>query len=365
MKRLAFLLAVTAILLAVVFCNNPQNHTLFSSADLERISAETERIMNAEFSADGPGAALGIIHKGKFIFNNGYGMADLEKGLAFTSSTPCYLGSVSKQFTTMAVMILKERGVLTYQDKLRSFFPDTPEEWDDITVWHLMTHTSGLIDVFRIAGGIEDLTNEMAFQKNVEHRVLDFKTGEKYSYSNSGYIMLALIVEKASGQPFQTFVKENIFDPLGMNSSIVFDSSKPEIPEKARGYRKMGESWELFDYNICTMGAGGFYSTLEDLYLWDQALYSEKLVSRKTLNEAFSSQVQRNESNGYGYAWVINEYKGMRRIGHTGSLRGFRTYLGRFPDQEFSIVILTNGTRTDRDDIVDRILEVCFPGKPD
>jgi len=364
MLKLRSALVVVLLALLIIGCGE-QDHKvqLFTEQQQQEISAKIDELMNKRFPADVPGAALGVICEGTFIHKKGYGLADLEKNLPFTPSTPCYLGSVSKQFTAMAIMILKDRGMLTYEDKLRSFFPDTPEEWDDITVWHLLTHTSGLIDIFKIAGNIKNLTNEMAFQKNVEHRVLDFKTGSKYSYSNSGYIMLALIVEKVSGQPFNVFIKENIFDPLGMSKSLVYDENKPEILQKARGYRQEDGVWQLFDYNILTVGAGGYYSTIEDLFKWDQALYTEKLVKKETLDEAFTAQVDRNENQGYGFAWVISEYKGMKRIGHTGSLRGFRTYIGRFPEKEFTIVILTNGLCTDRDKIVDEILGYYFPGE--
>jgi CubicO group peptidase (beta-lactamase class C family) len=363
--RAAYLLPGSLLLLAMVIsCEvSPPKEAPFSEKALSTASARVDSLMESVVAPDGPGAAVGVVWQGAFIHKKGYGLADLDKKIPFTAETPCYLASVSKQFTCMAAMILQEEGKLSYTGRLRKYFPEAPEEWDSIMVRHLMTHTSGLTEFFNLGWDEEDITNRKVLKKLIEHKALDFAPGEKYSYSNSGYISLALAIEEAGGEPFSVFVGEKIFGTLGMKSSLVYDESKPVIPSRARGYKKDENGYLLDDYNILTQGAGGMFSTVEDLYKWDQGLYTEKLVSAGTLQEAWTPQVRKDEGGGYGYGWAIEDFRGMKRVAHGGSMRGFKTHLARLPEQEFTVIILTNGQWYEPGRIVDEILGFYFPGE--
>ena len=203
-----------------------------------------------------------------------------------------------------------------------------------------MTHTSGIPDHFRLGAEKPGLTNKEVLELLIEQDSLDFKPGEKNIYSNGAYVLLALIVEKASGQPFHIFMKENIFDPLNMRRTLVYDESKPEITKRAIGYNIYGK---IADYNILTSGAGGIYSTVEDLAKWNRALSDVKLVSQETLSEAYTSYKLNNDSlTNYGFGWSIRNDSLGNRVYHSGGLAGFRTYLERDLDTKFSFFYLTN-----------------------
>ncbi|MDX1701602.1 MAG: serine hydrolase domain-containing protein [Melioribacteraceae bacterium] len=281
-----------------------------------------------------------IMEGDEIIYKSAFGIADESKNEKLTTSHAFYLASVSKQFTTMAVMILKERGVLNYDDNLRMYFPEFPPYADNVKIENLMTHTSGIPDHFRLGAEKPDLTNNEVLELLIKQDSLDFQPGENSIYSNGAYVLLALIVEKASGQPFHVFMKENIFDPLDMNNSLVYDESKPEISPRVIGYNMFGK---IADYNILTSGAGGIYSTIEDLAKWNKALYDVKLVSQETLSEAYTSFKLNNDSlTHYGYGWSVRNDSLGNRVYHSGGLAGFRTYLERNLDTKISFFYLTN-----------------------
>jgi CubicO group peptidase (beta-lactamase class C family) len=281
-----------------------------------------------------------IAENRKIIYQKAFGFADFETGLKLQTDYAFYLGSVAKQFTTMAIMILKEQGKLSYEDPLAKYFPEFPNYADNVTIRNLMTHTSGVADHFSLGANRPNLTNNDVLELLVQQDSLNFKPGEKYSYSNGGFVLLSMIVAKASGAPFHVFMKENIFGPLGMTHSLVFDESKPDIDKRAVGYNMLGEK---DDYNILTTGAGGIYSNLEDLYIWDQALYAPKLVDQATLDEAFQPFKLTNDSlSYYGYGWGISEDESGKRVSHSGGLAGYRTYIERDLGNKNTIILLTN-----------------------
>ncbi|MFC2084690.1 serine hydrolase [Bacteroidota bacterium] len=277
---------------------------------------------------------------GNVVYKNALGFADFETGQQLETNSAFYLASVSKQLTCLAVMILKEQDKLNYNDKLSDFFPEFPPYADTVTVKHLMTHTSGIPDHFRLGSYKPDLTNNDVLNLLVKQDTLDFEPGERYSYSNGAYVLLSMIVEKASGVPFHEFMEENVFDPLDMDNSLVYDESKPEILNRATGFNMYGEK---DDYDILTTGAGGIYSTVVDLYKLDRALYSEKLVTQETLDEAFTSfELNDGSKTNYGYGWGIREEDDGKIVAHSGGLNGFRTYFERHLDKKNTIALLTN-----------------------
>ncbi|HGY54936.1 MAG TPA: class A beta-lactamase-related serine hydrolase [Caldithrix abyssi] len=312
---------------------------LFSCQSKEE---KVDRLFAPYQGSQKPGAALMVIHNGQPELVKTYGMADIEHGVSVTPQTSFRLASVTKQFTAMCIMMLTEQGRLSYDTRLTDVFPDFPAYGNTITIRNILQHTSGLI-------AYEDLIPDTATVQVLDRDVLQmmkeqdstyFEPGTVYRYSNTGYAVLAMVVEKISGQSFPDFLKENIFRPLHMDNTVAFVKGVNTVPHRAFGYTvHADDSVEFTDQSITSavLGDGGIYSSLEDLFKWDQALYTDKLVSKKTLQLAFAPNLE-----NYGFGWRIDTYKGHRRVHHTGSTRGFRNVIQRFPDDRFTVIILTN-----------------------
>lgn len=341
MKTMFIKCVISLLLAAFLFwtaCareSNPVASSFNTNTDIEK---NVDSFVNQYVSSKLPGVAVMVVRDSTVTLKKGYGLANIERQLPVKPDTPFYLASVSKQFTAMAIMILEEHGMLAYEDKLEAYFPEIPDGWNSITIHHLLTHQSGIPDYLSDLGlSNEGITNNQVLDILVKRGDLEFSPGTKYDYSNSGYAILAILVGRVSGQPFHIFVKENIFDPLGMTKSLVYDESQPDMPDRAIGYTSNGN---LNDYKLLTMGDGGMFSTIEDLRKWDQSLYTEEIIRRETLTRAYTSYV----SEGYGYGWFIDEYRGLAHYSHGGGLVGYRTHISRFPSAKLTIVILSNGT---------------------
>jgi CubicO group peptidase (beta-lactamase class C family) len=294
-----------------------------------------------------------IANKGKVIYKNYFGYSDMTTMEPLILNSQFYLASVSKTLTSTAIMFLKEQNKINYEDKISYYIPELAKYANQVSIRQVLTHTSGIpnwtkFNIFRSSPGnfIDNLTNKDIFDFLVRQDSLDFTPGAKHSYSNSGYMLLAMIVEKVSDMPFRVFMKENIFDSLGMNNTVVYDESKPEIPNKVIGYNMFGEE---DDYNLFTYGPGGIYSTIEDLYKFDQALYTEKLISKKTLQEALEKPKLNNGtlyenkySWSYGFGWQFRRDSTKYVMRHSGGFNGFSTVLYRELNNQNSIIILTN-----------------------
>jgi CubicO group peptidase (beta-lactamase class C family) len=281
-----------------------------------------------------------VAYNGEVIYKSAHGYQNLETHTPLKLSSAFYLASVSKQFTTMAIMILKEHGKLSYDDTLDKFFPQFPEYAKGVTIRHMMTHTSGIPDHFSIITDTDGLTNQDVLESLIKQDSLLFQPGEKYSYSNGAYVLLSLIVAQVSGQPYHIFMKENIFDPLKMENTLVYDESGPEVSQRTVGYSLFGDK---NDYTLFTTGAGGMYTTVEDLYKWDQALYKNQLVKSESLEEAYTPYVLNNDSSTYyGFGWGIIVDDHGKRVQHSGGLAGFSTYLERHLDQKTTIIFLNS-----------------------
>ena len=290
----------------------------------------------------------------KVVYRKALGYANLETKEKLIPESAFYLASVSKQFTAMAIMILSERKKLTYDDKLSKYVPEFPPYANDITIIHLLTHTSGIPDHFGLNSYKPDLTNQDVLDILIKEKFLDYKPGDRFEYSNSGYILLAMITEKVSGMPFHEFMKTNVFDLLGMTNTLVYDESKPLIYNRAIGYNGDGT---LNDYNILTTGAGGMFSTVDDLYLWDQALYTGTLVSWGTIYEAFTPfKLNDGAISNYGFGWFISEDGKRKTVSHSGSFSGFRNYICRDIVNKNAYMLLTNnGDALDMNKVVNAI----------
>lgn len=336
---------------------------------------EINRIMSDYISEKTPGLALLVGEKGRVAFKKGFGCADIEKNISITPDTAFFIASISKQFTTMAVMMLRERGLLEYDEPISGYFPDFPSYKDKVTVRHLMTHTAGLKDYFddefiEKAHNLGDsLTQEMVLESIKGFGDLEFEPGTSFSYSNSGYVMLGAIVEMLTGKTFAEFLKENIFEPLGMRRTIVGISSTRLIDNLASGYEDDKGNYIKMPMDMATIGwaDGNVISTVEDLFIWHNALYTEKLVKRKTLEEAFTPYVLKDGTRtGYGFGWFIGNRRGLKEIWHTGGTVGYISRFSRFVDEDVAVIMLTNNyswAGIKRDEIFGRVINCVLKEK--
>jgi CubicO group peptidase (beta-lactamase class C family) len=318
-----------------------------------------------------PGAAVMVIHDGVVQHRQGYGLADLEKGTPISSETAFYLCSLAKAFTAMAVMLLAESGQVGYDAPLRQFVPELPPYAEQITIRHLLHHTSGLPDYFQLSkradlAEITGFTNADVLRWLCRLEVLDFPPGERRQYSNAGYVLLATLVARAAGQPFQRFLQERIFAPLGMARTLVCDETGPIVPQLAHGYfggsAPEGGDYQRWDYNLRTAGGGGIFSSIDDLYRWDQALYTERLVSAATLRDAWTPGHLNNGSTfGYGFGWEIGSFRCQRQLAHSGNLAPYHARYLRFPDERWSVIVLANADRADAVACAEQIAALCLP----
>ena len=301
-----------------------------------------------DFSGQRPGATVMVIKNGDVLFAKAYGLANFAEKIPCTTNTNFRLASVTKQFTAMSILILAKRGKLSLDDKLTRFFPEFPAYGKEITIRHLLTHTSGLLDYEEVMPKETTipLSDRDVLWILLQQDHLEFSPGEKYHYSNTGYAFLALIVEAASGQKFAAFLSENIFRPLGMKSSVAYEPGVSVVPQRAFGYVGKGDGFEFSDQSSTSavLGDGGIYSSVVDLLQWDQALYTEKLVSKEALTEAFTSHANKSDvdGSGYGFGWYLGFYRSAKHIWHGGSTCGFSTKIDRFPERNLTVIILTN-----------------------
>jgi CubicO group peptidase (beta-lactamase class C family) len=292
-----------------------------------------------------PGAALLVIDHGERLYSKGYGLADLETQRPITADSSFYLASISKQFTAMAIMMLAEQGKLSFEDRLLAYFPQFPSWGAEITLRHMLHHTSGLpsYGLFIEPPDIIGVTNEVVLERVMELPGPDFPVGSQYTYTNTGYTLLATIAAIVSGQSFAEFLKAEVFDPLGMKHTLVFDASRPARHKLVQGYLEEEGQFRPWDYPLLTAGDGGLFSTLDDLFLWDQALNTERLVPKAALEQAFTSGTTNDGTPiDYGFGWYTNRFPGHRHVAQGGSLGAHNSFIIRFLDIQRTIIVLTN-----------------------
>ena len=306
-----------------------------------------DQIFSEYNKPDMPGAAVMVIKNGEIIFQKGYGIANIESNQPVSETTNFRLASVTKQFTAMSILLLIENGRINFNTTIKELFPDFPEFGSKMNIKHLLQQTSGLIDYEDM---IDDTVTIQLKDKDVLNLMMQsdstyFEPGSKYQYSNSGYALLALAVEKISGKPFRDFLEENIFQPLGMKNTIAFENNINEVKNRAYGYTITEAGTELTDQSITSavLGDGGIYSSLNDLFKWDQALYTNNLIDQKYLIESWTPGITLEGAEfPYGYGWHLEKRYSSEVVYHTGSTRGFRNILYRIPGNNFTIVILIN-----------------------
>ena len=277
-----------------------------------------------------------IARNGKILLSNGYGEADRKKYVGNTAQTKFRIGSLTKQFTAMAILILQAQGKLNVRDRICTHLSECPTAWQKITIHHLLTHTSGIPDFagfpdyLTTKGSPSSPTQTIARFKN---KPLEFQSGKKFSYSNSGYILLGAIIEQVSSKSYEAFLKEHIFVPSQMVNSG-YDHNNGDL---AVGYRDQTNVADFIDMSI-PYAAGGLYSTVEDLYHWDQALYTDKLIPKSLRDKMFTPF----GGFGYGYGWGIGKEGDRPVASHIGGVQGFSSSIARYPNDKVVIIVLGN-----------------------
>jgi CubicO group peptidase (beta-lactamase class C family) len=292
-----------------------------------------------------PGSALLVIDHDDIVYSKCYGLADLETQRPITADSSFYLASISKQFTAMAIMLLAEQGKLDFEDRLLAYFPRFPSWGAEITLRHMLHHTSGLLNygLFIEPRDMMGVTNQHVLEGAMDLASLEFLVGSQCAYSNTGYVLLATIAAMVSGQSFSDFLKASVFDPLGMKHTLVYDTTRPALHKLAQGYLEEKGQFEPWDYPLLTAGDGGLFSTLDDLFLWDQALNTGRLVSKATLERAFTSGTTNDGASiDYGFGWYTNVFPRRRHVAHGGSLGAYNNFIIRFLDIQRTIIVLTN-----------------------
>lgn len=295
------------------------------------------------YEGDGPGASLLVVSKGEVLIRRVYGLADLETETAVTPATNYRLASVSKQFTSASILLLVEDGPLTLDDPVRKWLPELPAENAEITVQHLLAHGSGLIDY-------EDELPEDLERQVRDADVLEilakqdwtyFPAGGDFQYSNGGYALLALIVERVSGLPYPEFLQQRVFQPLDMTGTLAYVAGGPPIQNRAFGYTLVDKKWRPTDQSSTSavLGDGGIYSSIDDLAKWSAALDDDRLLSANSRQLMFSPSTSTHDpAVDYGLGW----YTGADRVWHSGETIGFRNVIVRYPVSGLTVVILSN-----------------------
>ncbi|MFD2933115.1 serine hydrolase [Spirosoma flavum] len=354
-------LTLIAILLAT--------SAIFAQSKSAKIDALIQQyVANRQFN----GAVL-VAEKGQVIFKKGYGMANIEWNIPNAPDTKFRLGSITKQFTAMLIMQLVEKGKLKLAGKITDYLPDYPRvTGDKITIHHLLTHTSGIPNYTNVPKFFETMSRDPytpeAFTKKFADLPLDFEPGAKFSYSNSGYFLLGVIIEKVTGKSYAELLKANILTPAQL-ADTGYDLFSPILPKRASGYEKERGNYVNAPYLDMSIpyAAGSLYSTVEDLYRWDQALYTDKLLSAASKATMFTPFLGSYEEGfGYAYGWIVGKAKvGERKdslllIAHGGGINGFNTLISRAPQDKQLVVLLSNAGRAPLDAMCKNVLRILY-----
>lgn len=296
------------------------------------------------YTGELPGASLLVVKDGKPIIRRGFGYADLESRVKAAPETNYRMASVSKQFTAASILLLKQDGKLRLEDPVRKYLPELPESDEKVTIYHLLTHSGGLIDYEDLvpADRTTQLDDADVLSLIAAQHRLYFEPGTAFRYSNGGYVLLGLIVQRVSGMDVADFMKRRIFQPLGMNETLMYEHGHgPEVAHRAYGYSNVDGKWTKTDQSVtsATRGDGGIYSSVDDLGKWDAALYSDRLLNEESRRAAFTPHDPSGDPDtGYGFGWRLSD----DTVWHSGESIGFRNVIVRWPKQHLSVIILSN-----------------------
>jgi len=311
-----------------------------------------------------PGVAVAVVKGGKVVVSKGYGLSNVELRVPVTPETVFQSGSLGKMFTAAVVMLLVEDGKLSLDDSITRFYPDAPWRWRGITVRHLLSHTSGIPDYedttldFRKDYTEEDLARIALGMK------LEFEPGSRWSYSNTGYVLLGAIIRKVSGRFYGDVLRERVFAPLGMSTAAII-SEEDIVPNRAAGYRRaQGElkNQEWVSPSLNTTADGGLYLSILDYVAWDAGIRTRKVLKPASWDALFTPvKLQSGRTYPYGFGWVVDDFSGQRRQHHGGAWQGFVTYLSRYLGDDLTVIVLTNVSGSDPREIVNGIAALFNP----
>jgi CubicO group peptidase (beta-lactamase class C family) len=347
-----------AILASMVIC---------SVGSVEAQTDAVDDYIHAEMAKQHiPGLALLVSRNGRVVRAQGYGMANVELQVPVKPETIFQSGSMGKQFTATAVMMLVEEGKIGLDDSLTKYFPDAPVTWKQVTIRELLSHTAGFTDYPKDFDMRKDYT-EAQLVKMVEGTPLAYTSGTNWSYSNLGYLTLGIVIHKVTGEFYGGFLQERIFRPLGMSTTRII-SEADIVPNRSAGYRLVkGElkNQEWVSPMVNTTADGSLYFSIQDLAKWDAALYTEKLLKRSSLEQTWTvAKLENGQANSgdYGFGWFIETKNGRRIIEHEGSWQGFETDIVRDLDDKLTVVVLDNLADSEPKKLADHVEEMYLSG---
>jgi CubicO group peptidase (beta-lactamase class C family) len=346
----SFIIAVAAIAASTLAL---PAHVAPAAAD-ETLAKKIDAVMSEVYKPGEPGAAIIVRKDGRTVFRKGYGLADLELGVPVEPDMVFRLGSITKQFMAVAVLMLAEQGRLALQDEITKFLPDYPTQGRRITVEHLLTHASGIQSYTDMAEWLPLWRKDFTVPELIDlfkDKPMQFEPGARWAYNNSGYVLLGAVIEKASGQTYEEFLVSRIFKPLGMARSG-YGHTERIIPRRIPGYHRGKDGFINAPYLSMTQpyAAGSLVSSVDDLAVWSDAVFAGKLVGKAWLDKAFTPyRLANGESSGYGYGWFISDYQGHRVVEHGGGINGFTTYEMTLPEDRIFLAVLANSAVEGRD----------------
>jgi CubicO group peptidase (beta-lactamase class C family) len=321
----------------------------------------------ARFTPRTPGCAAGVYQNGRVLFAKGYGSSNIEYGVPITPQTPFIMGSVSKQFTAAAIALLVQDGRIRLDDDVRKYVPELPDYGKRITIDQLVHHTSGLRDFWSLvdASGMrpdDGYTVADVVKLASRQRHLNFDPGAEYNYSNTGYVVLGVVVQRASGKSLREFAAERIFQPLGMTVSHFHDDHTQPVHGRAIAYSPTnGGGWRINVWNNDIVGQGGLMTTLEELQKWDENFYTGTVGGRTLLTRQLERGVLNDGKQiAYAFGLEIGEYRGLPMVEHSGSTGGYRTDIARFPEQHTSVATMCNESNADAVGLAHRVADVVL-----
>lgn len=335
-----------------------------TSLGAQNITTTFDQMFQKKYPNDGPGATVLVTKKGTVLYRNAFGKASLENDIPMNPNHVFEIGSITKQFTAVSILMLEEEGKLSVQDKLTKYLPNYPNG-DQITVHQLLNHTSGIksytaMEGLNAFGKIDKSPIEII--DYFKDEPIDFKPGEQWEYNNSGYIVLGYIIEKVTGKTYEDFIQERIFDPLGMKNSYYGDKARI-IKNRASGYQPTGQGFRNAMQISMTIpyAAGSLMSCVDDMFLWHKAIRDNTLISAKSKAKAHTNTTLNNgELTNYGYGWQINELNGKQSIEHGGGIFGFVTQGVYVPDEDIYVIVLTNANGNSPQDITLRLASMVM-----
>ena len=342
--------------------------TSSQSLNTKAMSAEFDKLLTAQFKPGETGCAALVAIKGQIVYKKAFGMANLELNVPMQPDMVFRIGSITKQFTAIAILQLMEQGKLSLQDDITKFIPDYPTQAYKITVENLLTHTSGIKSYTSDPGVMkfvkDDLKPEEVIDK-FKNLPMEFAPGTKWNYNNSGFFLLGYIIEKVSGMKYQDYIEQNLFKPAGMTNSL-YGSDRKIIKNRAYPYQGDGDNSVNADYMSMLMpySAGSLMSTVEDLYKWNRALISDKFVKRETLEKAWTEyKLSDGKSTHYGYGWFLSQVQGSQSIEHGGGINGYLTNGIFLPKEDVFVAVFSNSTAKGPEAVSTKMAAIAI-GKP-